>query len=40
MRATTGSRDPVEGTFKYWTLHADEMPELATYLKTWVGPVV
>lgn len=25
-----------EGMFSHWTLHADEMPELAAYLKTWV----
>ena len=27
----------VEGTFKYWTLHAEEIPQLATYLKAWVA---
>ena len=36
LRHATGVPGP-EGTFKYWTLHADEMPELATYLKTWVS---
>ncbi len=25
-----------EGMFKYWTLHAEEMPVLAEYLATWV----
>jgi hypothetical protein len=36
LRHATGVPGP-EGTFKYWTLHADEMPEVATYLKTWVS---
>jgi hypothetical protein len=36
LRHATGVPGP-EGTFKYWTLHADEIPELATYLKTWVS---
>jgi hypothetical protein len=36
LRHATGVPGP-EGTFKYWTLHADEMPELATYLKAWVS---
>ena len=27
----------VEGTFKYWTLHAEEIAQLATYLKAWVA---
>ena len=36
LRHATGVPGP-EGTFKYWTLHADEMPELAIYLKAWVS---
>jgi hypothetical protein len=36
LRHSTGVPGP-EGTFKYWTLHADEMPEVATYLKAWVS---
>lgn len=36
LRHSTGVPGP-EGTFKYWTLHADEMPEVASYLKTWVS---
>ena len=36
LRHATGVPGP-EGTFKYWTLHAEEMPDLATYLKTWVS---
>ncbi|MBZ0259864.1 MAG: hypothetical protein K8F90_04615 [Hyphomicrobiales bacterium] len=36
LRHATGVPGP-EGTFKYWTLHADEMPDVATYLKAWVG---
>jgi hypothetical protein len=36
LRHATGVPGP-EGTFKYWTLHADEMSEVATYLKTWVS---
>jgi hypothetical protein len=36
LRHATGVPGP-EGTFKYWTLHADEMPEVATYLKAWVS---
>jgi hypothetical protein len=36
LRHASGVPGP-EGTFKYWTLHADEMPEVATYLKAWVS---
>lgn len=36
LRHATGVPGP-EGTFKYWTLHADEMLEVATYLKAWVS---
>jgi hypothetical protein len=36
LRHATGVPGP-EGTFKYWTLHADEMPEVASYLKAWVS---
>jgi hypothetical protein len=36
QRHATGVPGP-EGTFKYWTLHAELMPELATYLKAWVA---
>jgi len=36
LRHATGVPGP-QGTFKYWTLHAEVMPELATYLETWVG---
>lgn len=35
LRHATGIPGP-EGTFRYWTLHAEEMPELAAYLKKWV----
>ena len=36
LRHATGVPGP-EGTFKYWTLHAEEMPELAEYLRAWIG---
>ena len=36
LRHATGVPGP-EGTFKYWTLHADEMLEVATDLKAWVS---
>jgi hypothetical protein len=36
LRHATGVPGP-EGTFRYWTLHAGEMPEIATCLKAWVS---
>lgn len=36
LRHATGVPGP-EGTFKFWTLHVDEMPELAAYLRHWIG---